>query len=87
MVFGSTQNFDASGYDLLFIRTDAAGTVQWVKTASGAGKDALLSYLMFGSDDGGFVVVKLNLVVKRDASGYVMWANSYGDGINRKSVV
>jgi hypothetical protein len=81
MVFGSTQRLNAGDYDLLFIQTDGAGTVQWVKTAGGAGRDSILPYRMIGTADGGFVVVTLNFVVKLDASAGVMWANTYGSVI------
>jgi hypothetical protein len=91
MVFGSTQDSGAGGYDLLFIQTDDSGTLQWAKTAGGAqdDKDSVLPYRMIGTTDGGFAVATATqsfggantmLVMKLDASANVVWANTYGDG-------
>jgi hypothetical protein len=73
-------------YDILLIKTDANGDVQWAKTYGGTGND--LVYSVQQTSDGGYIVAGGTtsfgvgggdiFLIKTDAFGNVQWAKTYG---------
>ncbi len=85
IVAGTTISFGAGGNDILLIKTDAFGNVQWAKTYGGTAYDAAFSVQQ--TSDGGYIVAGVTwsfgaggdiLLIKTDASGDVQWAKTYG---------
>ncbi len=86
IVAGSTGSFGTGGSDILLIKTDARGNVQWAKTYGGAGDDYASSVQR--TSDGGYIVAGITssfgaglsdiFLMKTDASGNVQWAKTYG---------
>ncbi|HEY3423040.1 MAG TPA: hypothetical protein VGK13_07745 [Methanocellaceae archaeon] len=67
--------------DVLLIKTDAQGTVQWSKTYGGTGSEFGMSLIV--ASDGGYAVVGISngsdaLLMKTDASGTLLWTKTYG---------
>jgi TolB-like protein len=84
IVAGLTWSFSASWPDILLIKTDANGNVQWAKTYGGTGDD--WAYSVQQTSDGGYIVAGWTgiwpnydiLLIKTDAFGNVQWAKTYG---------
>jgi TolB-like protein len=86
IVAGWTESFGAGIRDILLIKTDAFGNVQWAKTYGGTGDDYALSVLQ--TSDGGYILAGYTrsfgagwgdvFLVKTDANGNVQWAKTYG---------
>ncbi len=81
---GWTFSFGAS-IDILLIKTDANGNIQWAKTYRGTGWD--YAYSVQQTSDGGYIVAGTTnsfgasidiLLIKTDANGNVQWAKAYG---------
>ena len=67
--------------NVLLVKTDAHGTVQWSKTYGGTASDFGLSLII--ASDGGYAVVGIAngsdaLLIKTDASGTLLWSKTYG---------
>lgn len=67
--------------NVLLVKTDAQGTVQWSKTYGGSGSEFGLSLIV--ANDGGYVVAGISngsdaLLIKTDASGTLLWSKTYG---------
>ncbi len=85
IVAGWTYSFGAGGNDILLIKTDANGNVQWAKTYGGIDDD--YAYSVQQTSDGGYIVAgwtysfgaaeKDILLIKTDANGNVQWAKTY----------
>jgi hypothetical protein len=74
------------GYDIILIKTNANGNVQWAKTYWGTGED--YAYSVQQTSDGGYIVAGETwsfgaggadlFLIKTDANGNVIWAKTYG---------
>jgi uncharacterized delta-60 repeat protein len=83
---GWTYSFSASSDDILLIKTDANGDVQWAKTYGGTDSD--FAYSVQQTSDGGYILAGLTrsfgagsddiLLIKTDANGDIIWAKTYG---------
>jgi hypothetical protein len=86
IVAGMTTSFGAGGRDILLIKTDANGDVQWAKTYGGTNDD--FAYSVQQTSDGGYIVAGTTnsfgagvgdfFLIKTDASGDIIWAKTYG---------
>ena len=86
MIVGSACPSDTSYSDVLLLKTDARGEVQWMKTYGGAQHDA--GYCVERSPDGGYVVAGQTYsygvgggdiwVLRVDANGDTLWTRRYG---------
>ena len=68
--------------NVLLIKTDAHGTVQWSKTYGGTAREFGMSLII--ADDGGYAVAGISndsnaLLMKTDASGTLLWSKTYGN--------
>gem|GEM_PF-6632453 len=88
MIVGSACPSDTSYSDVLLLKTDARGEVQWMKTYGGAQHDA--GYCVERSPDGGYVVAgqttsytaapgttSAMYLLKTDSVGDTIWTRSY----------
>jgi len=64
-------------YDILLIKIDSGGTVQWAKTYGGlSGYE--YAHAVSETSDGGFIIVG-TYIIKTDANGNIQWAKYGGD--------
>ncbi len=85
IVAGQTSSFGAGG-DIILIKTDANGDVQWAKTYGGISVDR--AYSVQQTSDGGYIVAGQTssfgaglddiFLIKTDANGNIIWAKTYG---------
>jgi hypothetical protein len=81
-----TYSFGAVNRDILLIKADANGNVQWAKTYGGTGDDLVSSVQQ--TSDGGYIVAGYTtsfgassfeiFLIKTDANGNIIWAKTYG---------
>ncbi len=86
IVTGSAEGLATELFDVLLLKTDADGVLQWVHSYSGENEEKGKSLSL--SCDGGFVITgnsksfKNNIndlyLIKTDANGTVQWSNVYG---------
>jgi len=86
IVAGWTTSFGAGFEDILLIKTDANGNVQWAKTYGGSVHD--LTFSVQQTSDGGYIVAGYTesfgagwddiFLMKTDANGNLQWAKTYG---------
>jgi len=86
IVAGTTTSFGAGGNEILLIKTNAFGNLQWAKTYGEAGND--VAYSVQRTSDGGYIVAGTTtsfgagsldiLLIKTNASGNLQWAKTYG---------
>jgi hypothetical protein len=86
IVAGFTRSFGAGNFDVLLVKTDASGNVQWAKTYGGANSDRVSSVQQ--TSDGGYILAGETwsfgaggrdvFLVKTDANGNFQWAKTYG---------
>jgi hypothetical protein len=84
IVAGWTGSLVTGYFDIILIKTDADGNIQWAKTYGGTGDDIARSVQQ--TSDGGYIVAGGTwpsgngdiLLIKTDASGNVQWAKTYG---------
>jgi hypothetical protein len=81
-VAGWTESFGAGLDDIILIKTDANGNVQWAKTYGGISVDR--AYSVQQTSDGGYIVAVRTwsfvgiILIKTDANGDIQWAKTYG---------
>ncbi|OGF59176.1 MAG: hypothetical protein A2Y62_11115 [Candidatus Fischerbacteria bacterium RBG_13_37_8] len=86
IVVGTTLSFGAGAEDLWVLKLDPSGGIIWQKTYGGSSNDYAESIQQ--TTDGGYIVVGTTLsfgagnydfwVLKLDASGEIIWQNTYG---------
>ncbi|MFN3694679.1 MAG: hypothetical protein ACK4UV_06690, partial [Ignavibacterium sp.] len=86
IITGYTASSGAGLDDMLLIKTDASGNVQWQKTFGGSGRDYGNSVIQ--STDGGYVITGYTLsygaggddlwIVKTDEQGNMLWNKTLG---------
>jgi hypothetical protein len=86
IITGYTRSFGAGGNDLLLIKLDTNGIIQWTKTYGGPGDDAGESVRQV--IDGGYIVTgytksfgtgyKDTYLIRTNATGNVLWAKTFG---------
>jgi hypothetical protein len=84
-ITGYSNSF-GTNYDVLLVKTDANGVMQWNKTYGGTGIDHAFSLVQ--TSDGGYAVAGITIsfgsggydvyLVKTDASGTMQWNKTYG---------
>jgi len=100
IIVGQTFSFGAGGGDLLVMKLDSNGNIQWQKTYGGPGED--WAYDVEETQDGGYIVGGGTLsfgaggndmwILKLDSHGNVQWQKTYGgwgvgiDGLNAEYV-
>jgi len=100
IIAGQTLSFGAGGGDLLVMKLDSNGNIQWQKTYGGPGQD--LAYDVEETQDGGYIVGGGTgsfgaggwdmWILKLDSHGNVQWQKTYGgwgvgiDGLNAEYV-
>jgi hypothetical protein len=93
IVAGVTASFGAGGQDVLLLKYDSAGTLQWARTTGGSGDDA--ADFVQQTSDGGYIVSGHTasfgtgqnvLLLKYDAAGTLQWARSGGGSTSSTSV-
>ncbi len=86
IVVGQTYSFGAVDQDILLIKTDASGDIQWGKTYGGTSQDWASSVQQ--TSDGGYIVAGYTtsfgagsvdiFLIKTDENGNIIWAKTYG---------
>jgi hypothetical protein len=87
IVAGWTRSFGAGDNDVLLVKTDAFGNIQWAKTYGGTGDDRAFSVQQ--TSGGGYIVAGNTysfgvgdndvFLIKTNASGNLQWAKTYGE--------
>lgn len=85
-IAGYTYSYGAGDVDLLLVKTDSAGQVQWDKTYGGIGDDYVESVVQ--TSDGGYALAGITnsfgagredfWLVKTDSSGEMLWSKTFG---------
>lgn len=95
MLCANTDNWGAGGNDLLLIKTDSLGSLQWAKTYGGAGDDQP----RFANEtaDKGFIISGYTTsfgaggvdayLVKTDSTGIIQWSHAYGGADEDKGMM
>ena len=92
---GSTSSFNSGNYDILLMKTDSSGIVQWSKTFGGQSTDAGydihvnsdLSFVISGYTESlGYGHLRGNdstniFLMKTNENGNLLWMEAYGDGL------
>ena len=86
IVAGYTNSFGAGNVDIILIKTNSSGNLQWAKTYGGTNYD--YAYSVQQTSDGGYIVAGYTtsfgaglsdvFLIKTDANGNVQWAKTYG---------
>lgn len=96
MLCANTSSWGAGSNDLLMIKTDSIGNLQWAKAYGGAGDDQ--PRFAEQTTDGGYILSGYTTsfgagsldayLVKTDSAGNLQWSNAYGGaGSDRGSMV
>jgi len=87
IIAGYTESFGAGNSDILLIKTDGYGNIQWAKTYGRIGNEK--ARYVIQTSDGGFVIAADTnyyygptpngiLLIKTNANGDIQWAKIYG---------
>jgi uncharacterized protein YuzE len=89
---GWTNSFGAGNRDILLIKTDPNGNVEWVKVWGGSADDIAQAVKI--SSDGGYILFGTTfsfgagdadfLLIKTDPSGNIQWSKTYGGTIEER---
>ena len=95
IVTGSTVSFGAGDFDILLMKTDSAGDIQWTKTFGGVKSDA--AYDIHINTDNSLIISGYTeslgyghargsdstnvFLLKTDDAGNLLWMEVYGDGL------
>ncbi|MBI4929824.1 MAG: PKD domain-containing protein [Bacteroidetes bacterium] len=96
IISGVTDSYGSGGYDLMLIKIDTLGALQWSKVYGGAGNDGdwWLVRAPITNDKGYFISSytanygaggKDIFFIKTDSAGNVQWAKTYGGGGEEES--
>jgi len=86
IIAGYTDGLGAGSLDVLLIKIDSSGTIQWAKTAGSTGND--LAFSVRQTADGGYIVagqtdsfngVGQMLLAKFTSTGAIQWASTLGN--------
>ena len=90
IVAGYTTSYGAGSYDLVLLKVDSLGTLQWNKSYGGAGAEGSSSWGVSGqaTSDGGYMLCGNTsgygagsndiMLIKTDSLGNLNWAKTYG---------
>lgn len=83
---GFTNSFGAGGDDMLLVKADSTGTIQWNKTYGGLQEDR--GYSIIQTKDGGYAITGTSIsfgagkqdawLVKTDLAGNMQWNKTFG---------
>jgi len=83
---GETRSFGAGNVDIILIKTNSSGNLQWAKTYGGTGSD--ITWSVQQTSDGGYIVAGYTtsfgagnvdiILIKTNSSGNLQWAKTYG---------
>ena len=90
ILVGTTKSFGAGSWDVLVIKTDSSGTIQWNKTYGGSGQD--IGHAVDLTVDGGYIFagytkswgagtstgVENIYLIKTNAAGDTLWTRVFG---------
>jgi hypothetical protein len=86
VIVGYTSSMGIGGYDILMVKADKNGALQWQKTFGGTDWD--FAHCIKKTSDGGFIIGGTTYsfgygnadgyVIKTDANGIVEWSKTYG---------
>jgi len=90
IVRGVTNSFGAGSNDILILKLDSSGNIQWAKTYGGINDD--VAYSISQTLDSGYIVAGRTesfgagdddvFILKLDSSGNIQWAKTYGVDYN-----
>lgn len=90
IVTGHTSSFGAGMNDLLLIKMDSNGTIQWTKTYGGTANDAGRSIKQ--TTDGGYIIAGYTssfgtgyqdtYLLRTDGTGTIVWEKTYGNSFS-----
>lgn len=96
IISGATSSYGSGGYDIMLIKIDSLGALQWSKAYGGAGSegDWWIVRSPVTSDKGYFISSyttsygaggKDIFFIRTDSAGNVQWAKTYGGGAEEES--
>lgn len=71
IIGGKTNSFGAGDYDMVLVKTDSSGNVQWSKTYGTANGDNFFSVRQ--NTDGGYIISGALGLIRTDAGGDTIW--------------
>jgi uncharacterized delta-60 repeat protein len=84
---GSTESFGVGGFDILVMKLNSVGNIEWAKTFGTVKDDYGFSFQK--TQDGGYVIAGATgswnegfdfLVIKLDSTGIIQWSKTFGGG-------
>jgi hypothetical protein len=78
MLCGFTSSYGAGSEDVLLIKSDANGNIQWAKAYGTAGSEEGWGHCAQQTADGGYIIISsTGFLIKTDASGNITWQKQY----------
>ena len=78
MLCGFTSSYGAGSEDVLLIKADANGNIQWSKAYGTAGSEEGWGHCAQQTLDGGYVIISnTGCLIKTDANGSIIWQKLY----------